>query len=280
MRFCIYFQLTMLFVVLFPVNQFADLQYIPEPPQRKTNSSLTLQLSGLLGMQLWISEFDDYQHQTRGQAALSLRTGNLVYGCYYGDIRWGRHEAVLPGSFINAEANKALEKNHGFHLQVSFRKAVEAGMVYARRALIMINLPENWGPPLKKGGGLQTGSDFSIGYHDGLRLFFRVSGKNWQLGAAGPIIVSLNDRTLPDNDFNIMGNLRLKRFSFNANLHSGGFRDTSLDFSAGFNCGQGLTLELRHGSVPFPGWQSRPLKRTALSVNIEIGKKTWRLPAL
>ena len=267
----------MLYLFFFPVLLFADLRYIPDPPPQKTNSSLTLQLSGLLGLQLWSSEFDDFQHQTRGQLGIAFRAGNLVFGCYYGELRWGRHEAVLPGSFINAEANKALEKNHGFFLQTSFKDFFEAGAVYARRALILINLPEKWGPPLIKGREFQPDPDFSIGYHDGLRCYFRISGKNWELGASGPIIASLNDRTLPDNDFNLAGKLRLKRFFFEANLHSGGFRDAALDFSAGFDCGQGLNLELRHGSIPFPGWQFRPLKRTALSVNIEIGKKTWRL---
>ena len=37
----------------------------------------------------------------------------------------------MPGSFINEEANKALEKNHSFYLHGCFHEALEAGAVYA-----------------------------------------------------------------------------------------------------------------------------------------------------
>jgi hypothetical protein len=63
----------------------------------------------------------------------------------------------MPGSFANAEATKALEKNHGFYLSGYLNEAIEAGAVYARRALVLISMSENWGPPLKKGRELQPG---------------------------------------------------------------------------------------------------------------------------
>lgn len=225
-------------------------------------------------VEVWANKQDCYQNRFIGNASVNVNWNGIKLMPHMGIVWWGACDAKIVGSLLNAEAGKVLERKHGIEATYNYRGFI-AGFAINRRAVhhIWRNknrhpwFPGNWQlgrsgmnengiPSYPKGQGKP-----SIGYYDGIRGIIGYKDKNLKVRLYSPFYVWKTSLTLPYPS--VSADLHYK--------HNSWFVDVEWDsgWRVGYNFDIGirrkivgpLSLGIRYGHIPRPGWIESSIKR-------------------
>ena len=194
---------------------------------------LLLQITAAASLEVWPTVDRDFQHRAWGQISAQVATPvrHVVAEGYLELMWWGSHTSKAPGSFLNLEASKVLERRHGGGLRWK-----SLGIFAERRGIEWLGQTPVWG---------QT-----MGYSDGVGPWLKTPWLEVRLP-----LVTLNVPTLPREPWHLLGHLPVGSFSLDVEAVP-----SALDASVRWK-----GLALRYGTLAYPGFGS-PIHRLALEV--------------
>lgn len=225
-------------------------------------------------LEAWPRDARGFQHQMGFHAEARHALGPLEGSVYIGMIWWGRREAKIPGSFLNAEAGQLLERHHGAALMLRQGPCAVGGWV-GRRAIMWFWQEGRWGRAAEE--QLAAGEPWpTLAYHDGVGAAGICESPRASLHVRTGPMRHLNVSTLPWHEAWARAELRTAdSMEVSVMVEAGGPRPgTAFDVAVGRALGGAFWLEVHGGALSYPGFE-RPLRRLALVLRVRHRPSWW-----
>jgi len=239
----------------------------------------TLTFDSKVGIEVWAAPDRCYQNQLSAEARAESSWGPVHGDLFMSATWWGACDAKVPGSLLNAEAGKVLERSHGADLYATYR-GIEAGGTVRRRAVHHI-----WRHRTRNTNGFPSTNNAAwaqqqcaegeggkrcpfLGYWDGVRPLVGYEGYGIDARLIGPNWTWKDGLTLPWPDWIARASYESGPWTVSGRMQWGGLREWSGDLGVRRTIVEPFSLGVRAGSVPVPGWTS-PLHRVTTTITIE-----------
>ena len=204
--------------------------------------------------ELWVTRHQGFQNRALGLAGASVDIPAVEVNIWMEYIWWGNDNSLIPGSFLNAESGKVLERNYGATLLGKFAGCF-AGARAARRSFLTLGEPVKWGS--------------TIGYYDDLRAEVGCDLPYVRFSYISPKIVRWNDATMPYPDHIVNVALKYGKLVISSNMELEGTQQNSYDFGIGYHITPNVYFGANGGSLSYPGF-GNPIERGGITINLHF----------
>lgn len=206
-----------------------------------------LLLSGFL--ELWPAGAGEnyYQHRMGATVEAVATIGIVEVRPWLGMTWWGRPDALIPSSFLNLEASRAIERTYGVAVLLGITNC-KAGAGYWRRGVEELDRRRVWGQY-----AMELTHKYSLGYADAVYPI-AICGP---IRITGPPLIRTNwPLTLPEYYWHIFFKQEANGYVFQTYLGLGGPRGAypSMNIEIDRKIARETYLGVAAGVIEPPGW--------------------------